>query len=414
MKKAIILLTITFPTLCFSQWNEVYNHADQETSMAVLNKDTLIAVTNTEGRIHRSTDGGQSWSFYQTIFTESGFYDVHFPTQEVGYACGGADFGLQTNIIVKTLNSGLTWDSIISTGFTGSSFSNIHFINVDTGFVSPDANGLLITTDGGANFSWVNISTGISSVTEIVSTPNQTVFVSTREYLIPTQEYVFSILKTTDLGNNWTIVHADTMSGTGEINLRQINKMFFIDNNVGYCAGGAGLFMKTTDGGNTWATSFIHPYTNLSGLHFTSENVGYTNNAGGIYKTTDGGMNWSVQNLSQPSIISQIQFANDTIGFAIGQEAIYKTTNAGDILNLPTINDENKLIIYPNPANNAISILGAFENIESIKIFNSLGQIVQEMRSQFDTIDISTLPNGIYSLSIETDMNRQIQRLVKE
>src|SRR5690242_20605902 len=89
MKKSILLFAVLAPFLVQAQWNLVYNHNDQELSMAVLNKDTIIAVTNSGGRVHRSVDGGQSWSFYQTVFTTSWFYDVHFPTQQVGYACGG-------------------------------------------------------------------------------------------------------------------------------------------------------------------------------------------------------------------------------------------------------------------------------------------------------------------------------------
>lgn len=413
MKKVISCLFIAFPILCFSQWNAIYNHADHEVAMEVLNTDTIITVTDWDGRIHRSTDGGNSWSFFQTMFTTSWFYDVHFPTQEVGYACGGTAFGEHTNVIVKTTDGGQTWDSLTSNDYDGYSFSNIHFINEDIGFVSPQSNGLLKTIDGGISFTELTLSTGIISVGEIVSTPNQTVFISTREFLIPTDQNVFSILKSTDLGNNWTTVLSDTMSSSGS-GSRMVSKMFFLDNTTGFAVGGNGLFLKTTDGGLTWATSFIHPYTHLSGLHFTSENVGYTNNAGGIYKTIDGGINWTVQNVSPLSIIGQLQFANDTLGFALGQDAIYRTTNAGDILNISTSYDLENFIIFPNPASSTISIMGLQNSVKVLKIYNNHGQLIREVSLNFESIDVASLPKGIYTISFETETNSYFKQFIRE
>jgi len=73
MKNLMMLLLMSIPMLGYAQWNGVYFHADGESAFQVLNKDTIIAVTHGGGRIHRTTNGGQSWSFYQTEFTTSWF-----------------------------------------------------------------------------------------------------------------------------------------------------------------------------------------------------------------------------------------------------------------------------------------------------------------------------------------------------
>lgn len=409
MKTLIILLTISIPTLCYSQWNGIYFHGDQESVIEVINKDTVIAATNWDGRIHRTTDGGQTWSFYQTEFTTSWFLDVHFPTNSVGYACGGTAFGSHTNVIAKTTDAGQTWDSITSNDFTGYSFRKIHFINADTGFVAQEAGDILITVDGGNSFS--NITTD-GAVTAITSNPNEEVFIGLRKFL-SANSYVYSILKSTDFGNNWSAVYSDTMNGVSGINHREINELFFVSNNVGLAVGGNGLFLKTIDGGATWTSSFINPYTNLTGLHFTSPNVGYINNAGGIYRTEDGGMNWAVQNISPLTIIHQIKFTNHTIGFALGDNGVYKTTNGGILLSVNEINKSSDFTIYPNPTSDKIFITSPKETITSLAIFNQLGQKIKELEAS-DEIDVSFLSKAIYLLVIKTDKNQTTKRFVKE
>jgi len=409
MKTLIILLTFTIPTLCYSQWNGIYFHGDQENVIEVINKDTVIAVTNWGGRIHRSTDGGQTWSFYQTIFTTSWFLDIHFPTNSVGYACGGTAFGNHTNIIAKTINGGQTWDSITSNDFSGYSFGKIHFINADTGFVAQEAGNILITVDGGNSFS--NISTQ-GAITDIASKPNKELFIARRKYVNSTTNIYF-IDKSNDLGNNWTTVYTDTMSGGNGINHRQINKLFFVNNTIGFAVGGNGLFLKTTDGGSTWTSAFINPFTNLTGLHFNTPDVGYINNAGGIYRTEDGGQSWTVQSITPLTIIHQIQFANDTIGYALGDNGIYKTTNGGIILSVSEMDNTTHFTIYPNPTCDKLFITPFKETITSITIYNQLGQKIKELEAT-NEIDVSFLSKGIYLLAIKTDKYQTTQRFVKE
>jgi len=399
MKTLIIFLTILIPTLCNSQWSGIRFHGDQESVIEVINKDTIIAATNWDGRIHRSTDGGQTWSFYQTIFTTSWFSDIHFPTKSVGYTCGGTAFGNHTKIIAKTLDGGQTWLSITANAFLGYSFSNIHFINADTGFVAHEEGDLLFTVDGGNSFS--NISTQGVAVTDIVSKPNKELFIARRKYISSTSNIYF-IDKSTDLGNSWTTVYTDTMSGLNGVS-HYIHKLFFVNNTIGYAVGDNGLFLKTNDGGTTWTTTLISPYTNLTGLHFTSPNVGYINNAGGIYRTEDGGLSWTVQKITPLTIISQVQFANDTIGYALGSQGIYKTTNGGIILSLNEIAKATHFNSYPNPTSNLLNIDCTEKNV-SVSIFNVVGQnVFQKNYHVLSPLQVGQLPAGVYQVVISKD-----------
>lgn len=66
--------------------------------------------------------------------------------------------------------------------------------------------------------------------------------------------------------------------------------------------------------------------------------------------------------------------------------------------------------IFPNPANNKLNIeFPETRNNYQLKLVNALGQML--IQSQSPSIDVSRIPNGIYSLNIETEkenINRKI------
>ena len=67
--------------------------------------------------------------------------------------------------------------------------------------------------------------------------------------------------------------------------------------------------------------------------------------------------------------------------------------------------------IYPNPSTNTLNISGV-SNIVNIKIYNLLGQMVQENTNT--TIDVSGLKAGNYFMKIETGEGVVSKRFVKE
>jgi hypothetical protein len=79
---------------------------------------------------------------------------------------------------------------------------------------------------------------------------------------------------------------------------------------------------------------------------------------------------------------------------------------------------EKGIKLYPNPTKNTVNIKLP-ENIEvtvnSIKIANSLGQIVIEYKAdQINTIDVNKLQTGIYFINIKTNYGNWNGRFVKE
>jgi hypothetical protein len=78
-------------------------------------------------------------------------------------------------------------------------------------------------------------------------------------------------------------------------------------------------------------------------------------------------------------------------------------------INVSIVDYKDNIIVYPNPANNIITIAGS--GIANIKIFNNVGQLVL-FQQNTNTINVSALTNGIYILSIETLSGSIIQKKI--
>ncbi len=74
---------------------------------------------------------------------------------------------------------------------------------------------------------------------------------------------------------------------------------------------------------------------------------------------------------------------------------------------------KNSLKIYPNPSRDILNILS--ENaIESIEIYNTLGQIVHKQNSGNETVNISNLANGVYILTATSGNQTIRKQFIKE
>ena len=95
-----------------------------------------------------------------------------------------------------------------------------------------------------------------------------------------------------------------------------------------------------------------------------------------------------------------------------------KALTAADIaalcVNLSTDNNEiadNAITIYPNPAHDRINIATSLDGIESLTIYNSLGQSVYEGAFQSE-IDSSNFSNGIYFIRIKKGSDVLTRKIV--
>ena len=74
--------------------------------------------------------------------------------------------------------------------------------------------------------------------------------------------------------------------------------------------------------------------------------------------------------------------------------------------------DQQKVYIYPNPAQNIIYIQSS-KPINEVMIINNLGQIVAHY-SETGIIDINQLADGVYQIMIKTEDNIKVLPLIKK
>ena len=75
--------------------------------------------------------------------------------------------------------------------------------------------------------------------------------------------------------------------------------------------------------------------------------------------------------------------------------------------------EDIKITLYPNPTSNIISIKETNIKINSIQVYNYQGQLVKNVVSGFQTIDITEMPSGLYFLKINTPEQAINKRIIK-
>lgn len=144
-------------------------------------------------------------------------------------------------------------------------------------------------------------------------------------------------------------------------------------------------------------------YTNMQGLYFFADFVsgiwGYVDEANEITIIDDTTQNWST-------------FGQDN------NNEIYIASYAGAILkiegeNLVGIeeNNANNIGIYPNPAENSITINASNSSLKSVNIYNISGSLVLETsvnNTSKTQVNTSTLPQGFYLVKISTIRGQEV------
>lgn len=255
------------------------------------NKIIAVGDNNSNtGRIISSTDNGYSWNLVQEI-TSTNFYDVHFPSQTVGYAAGvyGAN-----NKIAKTINGGNSWTAL---SFNPSSINlnSVYFLNDTIGFCGGSfANGKIFkTTDGGVNWSETTHSSDGNLLSNIRAI----------QFIFGTHGFALAddkLYRTLDSGATWQTMPA--LNGSG------FKAMYIHDSFLGYIAG-INTLLKTTDGGTTWTEVAPDLSTSYNALHFVNpQKVYVAATSNHVYREVVNAYSWSpasyLSNASVPNPVA--------------------------------------------------------------------------------------------------------------
>jgi len=112
-----------------------------------------------------------------------------------------------------------------------------------------------------------------------------------------------------------------------------INTVYFININEGFCAGDGGLLLKTTNSGLNWFPINSPAYFNFNYIKFFGNDsaVLCDESRDSIYFTTNGGTNWYLRdvNTAYYSYYRHIDFLNFNTGYYFSGGHMYRTTNNG-------------------------------------------------------------------------------------
>lgn len=142
---------------------------------------------------------------------------------------------------------------------------------------------------------------------------------------------------------------------------------------------------------------------------------GYTYPYATLYFKMDsisGDINWNTPlgvGLYAIAYIVEEWRLNNSIYILISQTIRQMTIVVKDNSSVETVNEDNKIIIYPNPTTGKIKINA--ENIKNILIINEIGEIVLNLKKT-NEIDMANYPKGIYFIKVLTDKVVQIDKLV--
>ncbi|QQS34905.1 MAG: choice-of-anchor J domain-containing protein [Ignavibacteriales bacterium] len=149
--------------------------------------------------------------------------------------------------------------------------------------------------------------------------------------------------RTTDGGLTWTVT-------TGIPTAATMYQLYFLDNNIGYCAGTtSGRFARTSDGGQTWTINTVLP----SGTYYDCYSPNDTfyvvsSTSGNIRTSTDAGLTWSATiNTGASFTIYKLEFRDPLNGWVAGStgQARY-TTDGGATWNAANTGLPTSTIFY--------------------------------------------------------------------
>ncbi len=287
--------------------------------------------------------------------------NIYFLNDNVGW--------LSSNPIYKTEDGGETWKEIKILYSDVNSVANPKMTSEAIGWaVDHNCHAILRTADGGQNWHLVY---------EIANQNYQKVYLNavsdSLAYLVNSyrigDEYISSIIKTKDAGDNWIEVLPDFYD-------RQLREIQLVNNDLALVLGRVvddrdgeleereGSILRTRNGGDSWDETLLSEgiyaqnlqYINDSTAYFLAESYMSDTNThkGYIYTSTDSGKSWSSIFETEDAIVDY-HFSDSETGYAIktdnlGNTHIMKSTDRGESWGYITaIEFGNHKIYFLNP-----------------------------------------------------------------
>jgi photosystem II stability/assembly factor-like uncharacterized protein len=277
-----------------------------------LNAGVVTTTQGGDGKIFRTTDGGNSWTEVASAprgpaATTNGLHGLDF-AGGVGYAVGSG----QT--LLRSTDSGATWSPKGLVGVSG--FPDLESIGCASAttclMTEADGGQLVRTTDGGDHGKLVTPSTekifaaGFASATRAVAVGDDGATVVSN-----------------NAGRTWTPV-GGSLAGSGFDRLRATNSQ------LAEAGGNNGTLARTIDGGSNWFTVGVPTTGAVRDASFPSQGTGFAlDSEGGAFRTTNGGTTWSILDTGASKDPRALLAVNASRVLLVGPQGLRLSTNGG-------------------------------------------------------------------------------------
>lgn len=422
MKKSLLFFICLCSTnMCFGQWEEVYRTDTYVFDRLYFQNDDLgFALYDGYDRFFKTTNGFETSQFLRIpevySIEEVSFYD----------SLNGIVLGDDDNIH-RTTDGGETWSNNLLDTDEPLYLKSLFTEGRDTIYVA--GRKLLRSINGGE--SWQEVA----DYNDFFAGHGETMY--ERETIINigakgknlfiTNYFVY---KTSDGGQSLNPV-ALPLDDKNVLSHHFVDS-YVADNSIYVLSNSRGVpkqLFKSHDSGNSWQAVVlpVNDYTSVSGIN--EDTVFITGNEGVLLKTIDGFKSWNKTIIDSDVRINDLLFTENGTGYLVTDQRIYKnsrytiTTRIAEeepgLVNKATLKQN-----YPNPFNPTTNIQFELQRASAVQltIYNLIGRKIDVLYDGFKstgshtiTFDASDLSGGIYIYELKTDSfaERKIMTLIK-
>ncbi len=417
MKSIATFILISLSLTSIAQWTK-YNTEADAVNADIFNQQTADTILITESNdsdqdIMYSTDGGKKFTSMYTLPSKAWgrVYHVRF------IAVDTLLYITSKGILKRSFKSAdlpffvVVFDDFDTLGIEQTPMTLFH--SKDSGVVV--CSHVFKTFDGGKNWK-------VGNVTEPYSNGGWELF-----YLPISKRYIanrgFKLAESWDNGETWQqLMRIREIANSGDwpfINAMSVvnDSTFFITLNDGGLTHAKSLLFKSTDAGKTWQSIAQYPYRLWTHFFDTLNGYALAEISPNIVKTGDGGKTWTTEYIFKNDNLStdRLFYLNDSTFLATNQGKLYKRSKLSLTVQPQTVPIE--VNVYPNPIADILTI-EMQENqlpVSAIVIDMQGKTVVKKLLNQTtNTIDLSELKNGIYTLTISANKQTATYKIVKE
>ncbi|MGN8225421.1 YCF48-related protein [Gracilimonas sp. BCB1] len=422
MKKYLLFFICVFTTCtAFAQWEEVYrSDAYVFDGLYFLDDDLGFALYNGFDYLYRTNDGFETSELVQipNVYSIEGlsFYD-----SEYGIVLGDNDN------IHRTTDGGKTWSNNLLKTDEPLYLKSLFTEGRDTIYVA--GRKLLRSINKGDSWEVIaDYDNYFADHSETMYERETVINIGAKgKNLFITNYFVY---KTSDGGQNLNPVSLP-LSVKNVLSHHFVDS-YVVDNSIYIISNSRGVpkqLFKSHDSGNNWQEVILPNYDYISVNGINEDTVFITGNDGILLESSDGFNSWTENVIDPDTRINDVLFTENKTGYLVTDKRIYRNNQFRVITSTNTEEPDQARGFrlkqnYPNPFNPATNIEFTLQQPSSVvlSVYNIMGRKVDELYngvkskgSHTLTFDASRLSGGIYFYELKTPsfIERRKMTLVK-